>query len=360
VLVVHHVDDVVDRATGDFRLFQGREHFSSWSRAGPCRNGSIQLLLVHHPSGVVGHARIVGQVLPAHGGHQALVNRVAVAADDDELAVAAPIGIGRHYARQRRARGLAYHALAGVLRHHALHHVEHRFVDGRVNDLAGVPRLFQAVDAGEQDADDGVHRGQRVAHAQVRPHRRLAGETVHVAQAAHALADGREARAGGVGSGLPVTGNARVDELGMGLAQVLGTEPPLFHRARPEVLHQDVGLGGQLAHQVAALLAAQVDGDALLVAPEAVPPQGHAVLHHPPGADRVARIRRFDLDHFGAEVTEHAGGEGACQQLAEFQDPETVERPWGCRVVLAHSGRGRDAAGSRPQSSGGPGPDALP
>src|SRR5690606_27760569 len=47
--------------------------------------------------------------------------------------------------------------------------------------------------------------------------------------------------------------------------------------------------------------------------------------HHAPLADRVAATRRFDLDHLGAEVGQHRAGEGAGDQLAQFEYAKPFE-----------------------------------
>ena len=72
----------------------------------------------------------------------------------DSLAVFAQIGVGGHDAGDRRARRLAHHAAAIVLRDHCFQHVVDRFGDRHVDDLALAAAL--SLDDRQQDAESGV------------------------------------------------------------------------------------------------------------------------------------------------------------------------------------------------------------
>ena len=75
-----------------------------------------------------------------------------------------------------------------------------------------------------------------------------------------------------------------------------------------------------------AFLAAKVRGDAFLVAAQAAPPVRRAVLvEHPPPAQRIAVSGRLHLDDLGAVVSQYATGERAGQQLAEFEDTDSIQ-----------------------------------
>src|SRR5690606_16965823 len=137
------------------------QHLGGRHGAGPGADRIIQFLLVLDTSGVVGHARIPGQLGPADRIHQPLVDGVAVAADDHELAIGTAVGVGRDDAGQRGPGGLAYDTGAGVFRYHALHQVEHGLVQGSVDDLAPAGRVLAAPDYREQDAQHAVDAGQR-------------------------------------------------------------------------------------------------------------------------------------------------------------------------------------------------------
>ena len=46
----------------------------------------------------------------------------------------------------------------------------------------------------------------------------------------------------------------------------------------------------------------------------------------PPSASGVSAQRRFNLDHLGAEISQQSRGEWSCDEMAELQDLEAVER----------------------------------
>ena len=99
-------------------------------------------------------------------------------------------------------------------------------------------------------------------------------------------------------------------------------EAVLAHRARLEVLGDDVGAGGELARDLGARIAAQIDRDALLVAIEHREEAGA-------GAEQPARavaVDRLDLDHFGAQVGEHHPARRAHHHVRELDDAQAGER----------------------------------
>src|SRR3546814_8548020 len=75
-------------------------------------------------------------------------------------------------------------------------------------------------------------------------------------------------------------------QAGVVLRQGGVVEAPLLERPGPEVLQDDVALGGEAPHDVAAPLVAQVEGDRPLVAGDGRPPQAVAVASDAPAADR--------------------------------------------------------------------------
>ena len=72
-----------------------------------------------------------------------------------------------------------------------------------------------------------------------------------------------------------------------------------------------------------------------------VPPQRGAFVELAPLAQQVTAVRRFDLDHFGAELAEDAGNKGAGDQCAEFNHLQASQRLRERVVVMVCSGRGR-------------------
>src|SRR5262245_61835561 len=76
----------------------------------------------------------------------------------------------------------------------------------------------------------------------------------------------------------------------------------------------------------------QVEGDGLLAAVERL--KVERVVFLGPGADRpravAADVRVLDLDDLGAEIGEQQRAEGAGAELRDRDDPQTVERRFGC------------------------------
>ena len=92
----------------------------------------------------------------------------------------------------------------------------------------------------------------------------------------------------------------------------------------PEVLDHHVGVGGQGAEDLLALRGREVQRDRLLVAAEHLPPEADAVALRAVGARRVA-ARVLDLDHVGAEVAQHRGGERPGEEGGDVEDLESLE-----------------------------------
>ena len=92
------------------------------------------------------------------------------------------------------AAGAAHDPEAVVLGDGALEQREARLHQRHVDDLAAAAAEHVAPVERREDALHGEHAGQRVAERDVDPRRRLAGEAVDVADAAHRLGHGGEAR----------------------------------------------------------------------------------------------------------------------------------------------------------------------
>src|SRR4051812_34462551 len=71
----------------------------------------------------------------------------------------------------------------------------------------------------------------------------------------------------------------------------------------------------------------QVECDRSFVARDCGPPEAAAVDAHSPLPHRVARARRLDLDHVGAEVTEQLSCERSGDEAAELEHAYAAERP---------------------------------
>src|SRR5690606_17992231 len=119
-----------------------------------------------------------------------------------------------------------------------------------------------AVDVAVVERDERPQRaeggGQRVADADPDPRRRPVRVAGDVAQPAHGLTDDTEPGPLAVRAGLAVARDADHDQLRVDLAEPIPAEPPALQRARPEVLHQDVGGGDQAPRDLLPLRLAQV------------------------------------------------------------------------------------------------------
>ena len=92
------------------------------------------------------------------------------------------------------------------------------------------------------------------------------------------------------------------------------------------LLDHRIGVAHQLACQRLALIGFQIQGHGFLVAPQAAPPVGGAIfIQFAPAAYGVA-AGRFHLHHIGAEIGQQGAGKGASQQLAQFDNTDTVQR----------------------------------
>ena len=190
-----------------------------------------------------------------------------------------------------------------------------------------------------------MQASQRVAQADTSAHGGAARFGVEVAHAAHGLGHDGEAGTVTVRTCLPVSADAQHDQAGIAAAELVIAQAPFLHGAGLEVLDQHVGLVDQLAHRIAAFGRAQIEHHTLLVAALHLPPHAEAVVQHAPLAQRVATAlprgirRRLDLDHLGAEIGQGLAGEGAGDQLAEFEDFEAGQRA-GCRCCrIRHGGQ---------------------
>src|SRR5262249_12337659 len=89
--------------------------------------------------------------------------------------------------------------------------------------------------------------------------------------------------------------------------------------AGPERFDQHVGLAGQPEQVGAALLALEVEHDALLAAPHVAEEYRGALVHGLDVAAGIALARRLDLDHGGAVVAERS------REIRPGQEPRQVD-----------------------------------
>ncbi len=201
-----------------------------------------------------------------------------------------------------------------MLAHQEHHRLEQRAFNqpALTRALALLQRQHRAEGA-EDAAHDIDHRG---AGAQ-----RPAAGPGHVGEPTHHLHDLVERRPLLIGSGQEAL-QRTVDEARVDLLQMRRPQLALGHRARREVLDQDVGRLQQLDEDRPALRCIGVEREALLVAVEVTEEAGTEAAQL---ACAVA-VHRFDLDHLGAEIgQDHAAGRPE-NGVREFDDANALER----------------------------------
>src|SRR6185295_5926150 len=106
----------------------------------------------------------------------------------------------------------------------------------------------------------------------------------------------------------------------------LVAEAEALHRARAQVLDDDVGRLGQRLEHLTAALRLEVEGHALLVhVQHAEERRVHAGLLAEPVSCLLAR-RGLDLDDLGPQPRQRFRAARACLELRTVQDPDSFER----------------------------------
>ena len=142
----------------------------------------------------------------------------------------------------------------------------------------------------------------------------------HVREPTHHLGDFIERRAILVRAAQKALLRA-VDQPRVGCLQGVVAEAKAIHRARPEILDQDVRVIKQAQHQRAPLVRFQVHAQAAFI----------AVVHREvtgAGAQQVpsaVALHRLDLDHIGAEVRENQSRSRAHDHVGELNDAHPGE-----------------------------------
>src|SRR5690606_3257469 len=110
-----------------------------------------------------------------------------------------------------------------------------------------------------------------------------------------------------VGPRLAETRHRGVDHTRIEFADTVVINAQLFHHAGPEILGNDVGLGGELHENLLAARVFHVDAYAFLVAVEHREAIGLAVDLRFEAPRAVALGKILDLDDVGAHVPQHHG-----------------------------------------------------
>ena len=122
-----------------------------------------------------------------------------------------------------------------------------------VDDLASALWIALPREQGHGDRRGRRDAGDRVGEAERRERRGSVGLAGEVGEPAHRLGQGAEAGAPGVRAGLAEPGDPHDHQRRIDVVQLLGADAPPLQRARAEVLHDDVGVGGQPEEERGAL-----------------------------------------------------------------------------------------------------------
>ena len=245
--VLRVIEHVLGRIDAAGRYFGGVQHLYQLLQrqaVGPAVDYPVQLVTAQVAAIVGGQGRVVGQVGAANGLHEALEDRIAVGADLYMLAVGAGVNGGGRDAWHDVAGTFADKAEHIELRDHAFHHGEDRFVQGHVYHLALAAVDFP-VSQRHQCTDHTPQGSNRVTDGNTRAHRWAVVEAGDVAQAAHRLAHGAEARLVLHRPGLAEARQAHHYQARVERVQHVPAQAEFFQHARAEVLDQDVGVGQQ-------------------------------------------------------------------------------------------------------------------
>ena len=328
--VGHHVRHRVDGAEGHLAA-QQLDQFRLAVPAGPVGDDGDHFVAVGRTAGVFQEPRVGAQFRPAHGLGQGAPEVIGRTGDRD------PAVAGRkHPERAQQGMGVAFgpRHLAGVgmLVDHPLAQGKDGVVHRDVDELAFAGAL--GVAHRRQDADGQQHRRHDVADPGADLQRVLAVRAGDAHDPAHRLRHDVEGRPVGIGTGartrIAEAAHGGIDQAGVELGQALVGQTQALHRAGAEILHQHIGLLDQAADDGLAGRGLEVDGNALLVAVDALvvtaevtclvvgKVRRRAAGHVAPG--------RLHLDHLGALVGKQHGAEGSGQHLRQVDHPQSGQR----------------------------------
>jgi len=126
-------------------------------------------------------------------------------------------------------------------------------------------------------------------------------------------------------TGLTVAGDRAIDQTRVDLPQRFISETEALHDAGPEILDENVRGFDQAMYEPDRLRRFEIERDALLAGVELAEIGALAIAKRRAQAHLLA-LRRFNLDHFGADIGQQARAIGTGQHDGEIQHANAVKR----------------------------------
>src|SRR5882724_3574441 len=292
-------------------------------RADRVRDRRLELVAMPHASEVRGEL-LVAQRGEVEHGDQPLPEPVVGPGDKHPLAVtAAEVAVGRER-RVRRAERFRHvpgeEKPLGVIVEERDGGLQERAVDALAQ--AGLRPVQERVADAERGEDPGRQVEERDAGSD--------GRAVGLARDRHDSAERLHERLvpGAVlpRSGPAERGDGAVNEAGVERGQNVVAEPEALHRARPEILDEDVRALHEIAKDVGAFRGLQIEREIPLVAVDDQVRRRFPALVRRPCPRFVARAGVLHLDDVGPHVGQQHAAEGPREDTREIDDADTVER----------------------------------
>jgi len=187
------------------------------------------------------------------------------------------------------------------------------------------------------DPDTGEEPRRDVTDRSPDPRRMRSGLSGQTHDAPHRLNDQVIGRPRSIGSRVAKPGDGRVDQSRMAGVEGLPAVAEFLHRARAEILDQNVGFFQESFEERAVVLILQIEGDALLAAVQRDEVGGGARDEGSNVPGVVTAIRALDFDHPGPQIAEHHGAVRAGEHACEIEHGNAVEgTSRGVESVLRH------------------------
>ena len=279
---------------------------------------------------------------PPDDRHHAFGDGGGAGGDRDPAPVARLVGVARGVVRRAVALAAGYDLELVVRARAGAENGQQGRQQRQVDDLAA-GAVCVAVIQREHHRIGAADRGDPVREPERRQHRRAAGLTGLVSEAAHRLGQRPERAPLRIRPRLAEPSDAQHDEIRVDLEQALGPEAPLLHDAGAKVLDQHVRVFDEPLHDLPALGPAENQRRGALVARDDLPPQPVTVLAGPVRPRRIA-ARVLDLEHVGTVVPQQHGGDRRRVDGAQVQDADTAEGA-SCDNLLARRRRRRSGVG---------------